>query len=172
MKKLILILAMFPLFSFGQTYYNAILVYQDNIKAEYYPGDTIDIYFKPTQTYVDGDSILMQFYDGSKLIVAGRSDFKTSHTTSSYAISIGYTQLLKLVVPNSQGLRYAKVGVGKTPNFTIKAPLALLDPFLPENKDREFDFYNQSGSFIVRCKISELNPGFYISNGFKLNRIE
>ncbi len=168
MKKLILILSLLPLFSFGQTYYSAIQVYQGNINSTYNVGDTIDIYFKPTQTSADSDSILIQYYSDNGLVVAGRADFKTSHTTSTYAISIGYTNHFKIIIPSELGLRYAKVGVGKTPNFTVSNPSGIINPFLPENKNKEFNFYSQNGSLIKKCKVSDLAPGFYISNGFKV----
>lgn len=170
MKKILFIL-LFPVVCFSQTKMPGCYIYKDNFKASYLIGDTLSVWFEPSGAWADGDSIIIQYYGPKdQLIVVGRTTFEDCKIpVDSFAKDSdrSYGFLFKYIISIPGIMRYMHIGANQTPYFDVSARVtAVLNP--AENKDQEFDFYSQQGVFIRRCKISELNPGFYIANGFKI----
>lgn len=160
---------MLPLFSFGQTKWGV------GLKATpyYNIGDTVLINVSRISGDIPSPNSVVNIKISNNLINSQHQEFNFSFLWKDF--NNGNTPF-KFCIPDSLNF-YDKESInlsisannGPAGGVTVnKTTTSVLNPLLPENKEREFDFYNQSGIFVVKAKIQDLNPGFYISSGFKI----
>ncbi len=169
MKKLLFILLALPLFSFGQTKWGIGL----NGTPYYYIGDTVRINVSRISGDIPTLNSVVNVKIINNLLTTQHQEFNFSFLWKDF--DNGNTPF-KFVIPDSLHF-FDKESIslsitannGSAAGVVVKKITAgLINPFLPENKDNEYNFYSQTGLLIKKCKVSDLAPGFYISNGFKI----
>jgi hypothetical protein len=161
MKNLFTAILIFvSLATYAQKDIDNITVNKVGYKASYSVGDTINIYFENNVSAQDSDSALVFWYEGGQM-----KYYRVNLGQSIAPVSSGWRYLAKFVVPsNFWSPGYVKIGVDKTPSFTI-ALTAVLSPEEVIKKDVEVNIYSITGDFIKTTQSSNIYnnlPGVYL----------
>jgi hypothetical protein len=141
--------------SYGQKDISNINVNKTGYNSTYAVGDTITIYFKNNESALDADSVLVTWYENGDM-----KHYRINLGASIAPVSSGWRYVTKFIIPNnfwSPG--YVKIGVDKTPTFTLAGLASVISASELALKDIEVNIYAITGHFVKTNNSQNINEG-------------